>query len=125
LASKKGTTPSPTTRACKECARRIVTMPVDEFRTMYTHHEPGCALQRVEMEKCQRSPENIKKYRALTEERMERRAKVRGLLALAYTINGKKRMEFVNRDFDAAIYLRRYALVERRPPELTREGFVG
>jgi len=30
-ASKKGTTPAPTTRTIKECARRFVTIPVDEF----------------------------------------------------------------------------------------------
>jgi len=34
------------------CAQRFVTIPVDEFRTSYTHHELGCTLQRVEMEKC-------------------------------------------------------------------------
>jgi len=49
------------------------------------------------MEKCQRSPEDMKKYGPLTEEQMERRAKVRGLLALISTISdGKKRMKFVN-----------------------------
>jgi len=60
------------------------------------------------MEKCQRSPEDIKKYGALTDEQMERRAKVRGLLALvSATSDGKKRMEFVNRDFNAAVNIRR------------------
>jgi len=50
------------------------------------------------MEKCQRSPEDIAKYGALTEEQMERRAKVRGLLALvSTTTDGKKRMGLVNR----------------------------
>jgi hypothetical protein len=76
--TQKGCTPAPTTRAYKEYARRLVTIPVDEFRTSYTHHELGCTLQRVEMEKCQRSPEAIKKYGPLTEEQMERRANVRG-----------------------------------------------
>jgi len=123
---RKGCTPAPTTRMYKECARRFVTIPVDEFRTSYTHHELGCTLQRVEMEKCQRSPEDIIKYGPLTEEQMERRAKVRGLLALVSTTNdGKKRMEFVNRDFDAAINIRRCAVLETRPPEWTRENFVG
>jgi len=56
---------------------------------------------------------------------MERRAKVRGLLALVSTTpNGKKRMEFMNRDFNAAINIRKYALMENRPPELTRENFI-
>jgi len=41
----------------------------------YTHHKVGCTLQRVEMEKCQRSPEETAKYGQLTEEQMERRAK--------------------------------------------------
>jgi len=49
---QKGTTPAPTTRTSKERARRFVTIPVDEFRASYTHHELGCTLQRVEMEKC-------------------------------------------------------------------------
>jgi len=58
----------------------------------------GCStLQRVEMEKRQRSPEEIAKYGPLTEEQMERRAKVRGLLALVSTTNDRKKwMEFVN-----------------------------
>jgi len=60
------------------------------------------------MEKCQRSPEDMKWYGPLTEEQMERRAKVRGLLALiSTTSDGKKRMEFVNRDFNAAINVRK------------------
>jgi len=37
----KGTTPAPRTRAYKECAPRFDTIPVDEFRTSYTHHELG------------------------------------------------------------------------------------
>jgi len=63
----------------------------------YTHLELVCTLQRVEMEKCQPSPEEIAKYGPLTEEQMERRAKFRGLLALVSTTpNGTNRMEFVN-----------------------------
>jgi len=124
--TKKGCTPAPTTRVYKECARRFVTIPVDEFRTLYTHHELGCTLQRVEMEKCHRSPEEIAKYGPLTEEQMERRVNVRGLLALVSTTSdGKKRMEFVNRDFNAAINVRRCAVLENRPPESTRVNFVG
>jgi hypothetical protein len=41
------------------------------------------------------------------------------------TRTGKKRMEFVNRDFNAAINVRRCAVLETRTPELTREDFVG
>jgi hypothetical protein len=70
------------------------------------------------MEKCQRSAEDIATYGPLTEELMERRAKVRGLLALVSTTNdGKKRMGFVNRDFNAAMNIRRCAVLENRPPE--------
>jgi len=77
------------------------------------------------MEKCQRSPEDIKKHAPRTEEQMQRRAKVRGLLASVSTINDKKRMEFVNRDFNAAINIRRCAVMETRPSESTRENFIG
>jgi len=95
--TQKGTTPAPTTRTYKECAHCFVTIPVDKFRTSYTRHELGCTLQRVEKEKCQRSPGDIQTYGALTEEQMERRAKVRGLLALeSTTTNGEKRVVFVN-----------------------------
>jgi len=56
---------------------------------------------------------------------MERRATVRGLLAsVSSTSGGKKRMEFVNRDVNAAINIRRCAMLERRPPEWTRGYFV-
>jgi len=64
--TQKGTMPAPTTRTYKECARRFAEIPVDEFRTSYTHHELGCILQRFEMETCQRSPKDIKKYATLT-----------------------------------------------------------
>jgi hypothetical protein len=78
------------------------------------------------MEKCQRSPEDIAKYGPLTEEQMGRRAKVRGPLSSVSTTNdGKTRMEFVNRDFNAAINIRKCAVLERRRPQLTRERFVG
>ena len=57
---------------------------------------------------------------------MERRGKARGLLALvSTTVNRKKRMEFVNRVFNAAINLRRSAGMDRRLPAVTRESIVG
>jgi hypothetical protein len=56
---------------------------------------------------------------------MERMAKVRGLLALVSTNNGEKRMEFVNRDFNTAINIRRCAVMEKKPPQLSRENFKG
>jgi len=115
--TRKGCTPAPTTGTYKQCARRFDTIPVDEFRTSYTHHGLRCTLQRVDMEKCQRRPEDIKKFGPLTEEQMERRANVRGLPAFVSTTNdGKKRMEFVDRDFNAAIIIRRCAVLEKRPP---------
>jgi len=68
------------------------------------------------MEKCQRNPEEIANYGPLTEEQMERSAKVHGLLALVGTTNdGEKRMEFVNRGFNAAISISRCAVLEKRP----------
>ena len=85
-----------------------------------------CTLQRVEMEKCQRSPGDIKKYGALTEGQMERRAKFRGLLALVSTTSdSKKRLEFVNRELNAAINVGSCAVMEKRPPALTREDCMG
>jgi len=124
--TQKGTRPAPTTRTYEECARRFATIPIDEFRTWYTHHELGRTIQRVKMETCQRSPEDIAKYGPLTEEQLERMAKVRGLLTSVSTTNdGKKRMEFVNRDFNSAINIKRCAVMETRPPALTRRNFVG
>jgi len=123
--TQKGTTPAPTTRMYNGCARRFATIPVDGFRTSSTHHELGCTLQRAEVEKCQRSPEAIKKYGPLTEEQMETRAKLRGLLALVRTSGDKKCMEFVNRDFHAAINIRRCAVIERRPPRVDKREFCG
>jgi len=57
---------------------------------------------------------------------MERRAKVRGLLAsVSTTSDGTKRMEFVNRDVNPAINIRKCAVLETIPPASTRENFVG
>jgi len=70
------------------------------------------------MEKCQRSFEDIAKYGPMTGEQMETRANVRGLLALVSTVNGnEKRMEYVNRDLNAALNIRKCAVLEKRPPE--------
>jgi len=124
-ASKKVCTPAPTTRTYKECAHRLVTLPIDGYRNSYLHHELRCTLQSAEMEKCQRSPEDIAKYGALPEHLMAWRLRVRGLLASVIPTNAKKRMEFVNRNFNAAINIRRRALKETRPPKLTRPHFLG
>jgi len=57
---------------------------------------------------------------------MERREEARGLLALVSTTTiGKKRMEFANRVFNAAINLRRCAGIDKRLPAVTRESIVG
>jgi len=78
------------------------------------------------MEKCQRSPEDVKKSGALTVQRMEPRAQVRGLLAFVSTSNdGKKRMQFVNQDFHAAINTRRGVFMNMRPAAQTESNFVG
>jgi len=70
-------------------------------------------------------PEDLLKYGVLTGQEMARMACVRGLLALVITTNGKKRVEFLNRDLNAAINIRRCAVMEKRPAALTRENFVG
>jgi len=122
---QKECTPAPSPRAYKEYARRFVTILVDEFRTSYIHYELGCPLQRDEMEKCHRGSEDTEKYGPLTEGRMERRAKVRGLVAFVRRNSGEKGVECVNRDFNAAMYIRRCAVPGKRPEESTRANFVG
>lgn len=69
---------------------------------VYIHHELGCVLESVEMEKCQQSTEDVADYGALTEHLTAWRVRVRGLLPLVSTTNAKKHMKFVNRDFNAA-----------------------
>jgi len=56
---------------------------------------------------------------------VEQKARVPGLLAMMSLARGSGRMEFVNRDLNAAINMRRCAVLERRPPEWTRENFKG
>jgi len=125
-ASKTDTTPVPSTRTYKECARHFAAMPVHVFRTSYTHHDLECTLLKVEVEKCQRSPEDIKLYGPLKEEQMESRAKLRELLALVCTTNdGKKRIKFLYRDFKAAINMRTCAVLENRAPEWTGGNLWG
>jgi len=81
LGVEKGTTRAPTPRANEKCAPRFVTIPVNQYRASYVHHELGRTLQRIKKEKCQGSPGDIKKYGALTEQQMGRRSKVRRPLA--------------------------------------------
>jgi len=73
-----------------------------------------------------RALRKLQKYGPLAEEQLERKAKVQGLLVLVSTApNGTKCMEFVNRDFNAAINIRRCAVLEKRPPDWTQEDFIG
>jgi adenine-specific DNA glycosylase len=53
-----------------------------------------------------------------------KRAGARVLLGLVFLNSGKKRMESVIRDFNAAINIRRFAVLKTRPQELTRAIFV-
>jgi len=124
-ASREGSTPAPSTRTYKECAHRFVTIPIEEFRASYVHHDLGCTIQRVEMERCQRIREDIENFGALTEQQMERRAQVRGFLALVSSTSGKKRMEFVHQNINAAFNIRRCAVMEKRSPQLARANFMG
>jgi hypothetical protein len=90
----------------------------------YRHHELRCTLQRVETKTCQRSPGDTEKYGALTQEQMAMNgARVRGLPALVRSIRGKNRIEFLYRDFNAALDIRRCAMLESRSPGLTRTNF--
>jgi|YelNatPaOPRAMG01_1025707.scaffolds.fasta_scaffold41005_2 hypothetical protein len=51
------------------------------------------------------------------EQQRAQRARVRALHALMRFIRGKKRMEFVNRDFNAAINSRRFAVLKTKPED--------
>jgi len=52
-----------------------------------------------------------------------KRAGARVLIGLVFLNSGKKRMESVIRDFNAAINIRRFAVLKTRPQELTRAIF--
>jgi len=125
LGVQKGNIPAPSTRAYKEYAHRFLTVPMDEFRTSCIHHELGCTLRRVVTGKCRLGSDDIENYGELMEQKIERRAKVRGLHALVSTSSCKQRMEFVNRGFNAAISIRRCAVLKTRSAELTRTKSLG
>jgi transposase len=95
----KGKQAVPTTRAYRECAQRVLTIDVDEFRTSRVHWETGKTMDIVG--------------------RRDRSTAVRGLLWCGSTnqTNGK----FVDRDLNAAINIRRCLLLPRRPVELQRK----
>ena len=52
------------------------------------------------------------------------RVRVLGIFAMIRFTSGNKRMEFVNRDVNAAINFSRYAVPQKRPAELTRYKFL-
>jgi hypothetical protein len=52
------------------------------------------------------------------------KAQVLGILALVRSTNGIASMAFVNKAFNAAINIRRCAVLKTRPAELTRSKFV-
>lgn len=73
------------------------------------------------MEKSQRSAPALETRREPTEQQMGLKACVPGLLALASSSGrGNKHTAFVNRDFTAAIHIRRYVVLRPRPEELRR-----
>jgi hypothetical protein len=76
------------------------------------------------MEKSQRGAPEMKEYGELPEQEIAVRARGRGLLAFISSTSGGACKEFVNRDFNAAINIRRCAVPETRPEELTRSNFV-
>ena len=96
----RGKYDAPTTRSFKECSLRFPTKTVDEFRTSKVDCETNQILKEVRLQQVQRT--------------------VRGLLWCDSTIN--TRSKFVNRDLNAAINIRRCAVLPQRPPELSRLG---
>jgi len=66
------------------------------------------------------------KVRTADEGANGKKSQVRGLVALVSTTrNGTKQIEFVDRDFNAAINGRKCAVLEKRPPKWTRGIFIG
>jgi hypothetical protein len=85
----------------------------------------GCPLQKVEMERAQPSASAREKHGELALHQMAQRARVRGLFALMSSTSVSRRMDFVNRDLDAAIHTRRCAVLKTGPWELTPFKFLG
>lgn len=96
----------PTTRSFKECSYRFPLVPVDEFRTSKIHWKDDSLLLKVVTQK-----EDSDKLRT-----------VRGLLWCCSTI--EKANKFVNRDLNAAINIRRCAILPNRPQVLTRQTVI-
>lgn len=88
----------PTTRAFKECSRRMITIPVDEYRTTCTSCQHGQHMRSVLLKRGGR--------------------KVTGLLWCGSTSNEHGKL--INRDLNAAINIRRCLAEARRPQHLDR-----
>jgi hypothetical protein len=87
-ASKKGSIRALSARADMECALRFVTISIHEFRIAYVLDGLECTLQKVDMDRSQPSVSETEKSGERTEEQMERRARVRGILAYLSTASG-------------------------------------
>jgi hypothetical protein len=121
--ARKGCTAAPSTRAFKECQQRMVTIPIEEFRTTYTHCRLGCKLSKVQKRNRPRSRMHTLIFGPETTQSRRRRSTVRGLLWCRST--SKAREHYLNRDFNAAVNIRRYLVPPERPKELCRSNFVG
>ena len=88
----------PTTRAYKECASRVATYTIDEFRTSKVDYRDDSVLQKIVMRDGRGFP-------------------LRGLLV------NTEQDDFVSRDLNAALNMRR-CLVDPRPAILRRMGVV-
>jgi len=87
-------------------------------------YELGCTLQEVEKDKIQRSASVIENLRELKEQQMALRARVLATPTLISSTRCNNRLEFLNRDFNAAINISRCAVLKTRPAELAPSTFV-
>jgi hypothetical protein len=95
----------PTSRAFKECSYRFPIVTVDEFRTSKIHWRDDTLLDQVAKKNAKGSLEAV-----------------RGLLWCSSTIQNNNK--FVNRDLNAAINIRRCAILPKRPSILTRGSIM-
>ena len=95
----------PTTRAFKECSYRFPIVLIDEFRTSKIHWRYDTLLDQVAKKNDSGSLEAV-----------------RGLLWCSSTIQNNNK--FVNRDLNAAINIRRCAILPNRPSILTRGSVI-
>jgi hypothetical protein len=81
-------------------------------------------LEKVEMERGQRSASATGTHSEPTERQMVKKVRVRGILASVTSTSGKQRMEFVYRDVNAAICTRRCVVLNTSSEEMTRSHFA-